>query len=144
MAVSTFDPKSVIIAVGGVPLSGYADGTFLEVAADNQQFSKTTGADGFTTRVKSNNNGATATVTLAQSSPSNDYLSGLAAADRLTSTGIVPILIKDLSGSTIIFAGTCWIQQIPDASFGNEINNRSWVFDMAEADVFLGGNGVSN
>lgn len=144
MSVATFDPKSVVIAVGGVPLSGFADGTFLEITSDTQQFSKTTGADGFTTRVKSNNNGATATVTLAQSSPSNDFLSGLAAADRLTNSGIVPVLIKDLSGTTLIFAATAWIQQVPDSSFGNEINNRSWVLDMAEADIFLGGNGVTN
>ena len=144
MAVSTFNPKDVIIVVGGVPISGYADGTFLEITQDVQQFTKTTGADGYTTRVKSNNYGATATITLAQSSPSNDVLSALAAADRLTSTGVFPILIKDMSGSTIIFAGTAWIQQIPDATFGNEINTRAWVIEMAEADTFLGGNGVTN
>ncbi len=144
MAVASFDPKEVLIIVGGVPISGYADGTFLEITQDVQQFTKTTGADGYTTRVKSNNYGATATITLAQSSPSNDVLSALAAADRLSNNGIFPILIKDMSGSTIIFAGTAWIQQIPDAVFGNEINTRAWVIEMAEADTFLGGNGVFN
>ena len=29
MAVRTYDPKQVIITVGGVPMSGFADGTFL-------------------------------------------------------------------------------------------------------------------
>lgn len=144
MAVATFDPKSVVIAIGGVPLSGFADGTFLELTQDTQQFTKTVGADGFTTRVKSNDYGATLTVTLAQSSPSNDYLSALAATDRATNLGVVPILIKDLSGSSIIFAATGWIQQIPDATWGNEINNLAWTFDLADADTFLGGNGVSN
>jgi Protein of unknown function (DUF3277) len=144
MAVATFDPKSVVITIGPYPLSGFADGTFLELSQDTQQFTKTVGADGFTTRVKSNDYGATLTVTLAQSSPANDYLSALAATDRATNLGVVPILIKDLSGTSIIFAATGWIQQIPDATWGNEINNLAWIFDLADADTFLGGNGVAN
>lgn len=141
MAVSTFDPKSVVVSIGGIPISGYADGTFLEVTADNQQFTKVVGADGFTTRVKSNNYGGVMTLTIAQTSPSNDALSAILNADRLANAGVVPILIKDLSGTTIIFSATGWIQQFPDVSFGNEMNNRAWVLDLAEIDIFIGGNG---
>lgn len=144
MATFTYDPKSVIITIGGVPISGYADGTFLEIVADTQQFTKVIGADGYTTRVKSNNYGALATLTISQSSPSNDVLSGFLALDRASNAGIVPVLIKDLSGSTIFFAGTGWIRQFPDVTFGNEINNRAWQIDLAEADIFVGGNGVAN
>ncbi len=144
MAVATFDPKSVIVTIGGVAMSGYADGTFLEITADQQQFTKVTGADGYTTRVKSNDYGALMTLTLSQSSPSNDALSGFLALDRATNAGVVPILIKDLSGTTIMFAGTGWIRQFPDVTFANEISNRAWQIDLAEADIFIGGNGVSN
>lgn len=144
MAVRTFDPKSVIVTIGGVPMSGYADGTFLEITADTQQFTKIVGADGFTTRVKSNNYGGVMTLTLSQSSPSNDVLSGFLQLDRASNRGVVPILIKDMSGTTIIFAGTGWIQQFPDVIFGNEINNRAWILDLAEIDVLIGGNGENN
>jgi hypothetical protein len=140
----TFDPKSVIIVVGGVPMSGYADGTFLEITADNQQFTKVVGADGSTTRVKSNNYGGVMTLTLSQSSPSNDVLSGILALDRATNGGVVPILIKDMSGSTIIFSATGWIQQFPDVAFGNEINNRAWTIDLADIDILIGGNNENN
>lgn len=141
MSVRTFDPKSVIIAIGGVPMSGFADGTFLEITADTQQFTKVIGADGYATRVKTNNYGGVMTLTLSQSSPSNDVLSALLNADRVSNAGVVPILIKDLSGTTIIFSATGWIQQFPDTSFGNAINNRAWAFDLAEMDVLIGGNG---
>lgn len=144
MAVRTFDPKSVVITIGGVPMSGFADGTFLEVTADTQQFTKVVGADGYTTRVKSNNYGGVMTLTLSQSSPSNDVLSGFLALDRTANAGVVPILIKDLSGSTIIFSGTGWIQQFPDVTFGNEINNRAWALDLADIDILIGGNGENN
>jgi len=141
MAVRTFDPKSVIVTIGGVPMSGYADGTFLEITADTQQWTKVTGADGFTTRVKSNDYGGVMTLTLSQSSPSNDVLSALLNVDKLSNAGVVPILIKDLSGTTIIFSASGWIQQFPDISFGNEINNRAWVLDLADMDILVGGNG---
>lgn len=144
MAVSTFDPKSVVVTIGGITISGYADGTFLEITADTPQFTKITGADGYVTRVKSNDYGAVLTLTLSQSSPSNDVLSALFNADRLSNAGVVPILIKDLSGTTVIFAATGWIQQFPDTAFGNEINDRAWVIDLANADLFIGGNGESN
>lgn len=141
MAVLTYDPKSVVITVGGIPMSGYADGTFLEITADTQQFTKVIGADGYATRVKSNDYGGVLTLTLSQSSPSNDALSALFNLDKLTSTGVVPILIKDLSGTTVLFSATGWIQQFPDIAFGNEINDRAWTFDLANLDIFVGGNG---
>lgn len=140
MAVSTFDPKSVVISIGGVPISGFADGTFVSITTDTQQFTKVVGADGFTTRVKSNNYGGTLTLSLAQTSPSNDVLSGLLALDRLSNQGLFPLLIKDMSGNTVVFSESAWIQQFPDITFGNEMNNRDWVIDMAEMDIFLGGN----
>lgn len=141
MSVRTFDPKSVIVTIGGVPMSGYADGTFLEITADTQQWTKVIGADGFTTRVKSNDYGGVMTLTLSQSSPSNDVLSALLNVDKLSNAGVVPILIKDLSGTTVMFSASGWIQQFPDVTFGNEINNRAWILDLADMDILVGGNG---
>ena len=144
MAVTTVDPKNVIVSIGGVQMSGFVDGTFLEISADVQQFTKVVGADGYTTRVKSNDYGATLTLTLAQSSPSNDVLSGFFNADKLANAGIVPILIRDLSGSTVVFSATGWIQQFPDISFSNEITDRAWIFDLADVEMVVGGSGVSS
>lgn len=141
MAVRTYDPKAVVITIGGVPMSGFADGTFLEISRDVQAFTKVVGADGTTTRVKSNNTGGTMTVTLKQSSPSNDVLSAFAQADALTNTGVVPVLVKDLSGNSVYFSATGWIQKLPDSVFANELNNRAWVLDLADVDIFVGSNG---
>ena len=56
-------------------MSGFADGTFLTVDRDDDQWAKVTGADGTSTRIKSNNRSGNMTLTLKQSSPSNDVLS---------------------------------------------------------------------
>lgn len=144
MAIRTYDPKQVIVTIGGVPMSGYADGTFLLIDRDENAFTKVTGADGVTTRVKSNNRSGTMTLTLKQSSASNDVLSGFAALDELANSGVVPILIKDLSGNSIYFSATGWIQKYPASEFGKEINNREWVLDLVDVDVFVGSNAESN
>jgi len=140
MAVRTYDPKSVVVSIGGVPMSGYADGTFLVVDRDEQAFTKVTGADGTSTRVKSNNRSGSMTLTLKQSSPSNDVLSGFTALDELSNSGVVPILIKDLSGNSLYFSATGWVQKFPSSEFGKEINNREWVLDLVDVDMFVGSN----
>lgn len=140
MAVRSYDPKNVLVSIGGVPMSGFADGTFLEVSRDENAFTKVTGADGFTSRVKSNNRGGLMTLTLLETSPSNDVLSAYAALDEISGTGIVPVLIKDVSGTSLYFSATGWVQKLPDSTFGKDINNRAWTLDLADVDVFIGGN----
>ena len=136
----TYDPKAVRIIIGGAPIGGFAAGTFLTLAMDEDAFSKETGADGETARAKSNNNGGTAVLTLMQTSPSNDVLSGIAEADRLSNAGVVPILIQDGSGRTTLFSATGWIRKQADAAFGLEIEDLEWTMDLADVAYFVGGN----
>lgn len=140
MALKTYDPASVVVSVGGVPMSGYADGTFVSVDRDEDAFTKVTGADGNTTRVKTNNRSGSLTLTLMQSSPSNDVLSGFAQLDEALNAGVVPVLIKDLSGTSTYFSATGWIRKYATSDFGKEINNREWIIDLADLDVFVGSN----
>lgn len=140
MALRTYDPASVVVSVGGVPMSGYADGTFVSVDRDDDAFTKVTGADGNTTRIKTNNRAGFLTLTLLQSSPSNDVLSGIAQLDEAANAGVVPVLIKDLSGTSIYFSATGWVRKYPTSDFGKEINNREWIIDLADLDVFVGSN----
>src|SRR5690606_3690578 len=143
MALRTYDPASVIISVGGVHMSGFADGTYLMIERDEDAFTKVTGADGYTTRVKSNNRCGSLTLTLKQSSPSNDVLSGFANLDELSNAGVVPILIRDISGTSTYFSATGWIRKYPSSEFAKELSNREWILDLADLDVFVGSNGVN-
>lgn len=143
MALRTYDPASVVVSIAGVPISGYADGTFVSVDRDDDAFTKVTGADGNTTRIKSNNRSGFLTLTLLQSSPSNDILSGLAQLDEATNAGVVPVLVKDMSGNSIYFSAQGWIRKYPTSDFGKEINNREWIIDLADMDMFVGSNSNS-
>ena len=142
--VFTYNPKEVIVTIGGIPMSGYSDGTFLEIVRTEQTWSTIVGADGFVTRGKTNNFSGTLTLTLKQSSPSNDVLSGFIIADELTNSGIIPILVKDLSGNSTYFAAQGWVQAYANSTFGKEINDREWTIALANLDLFVGSNAETN
>lgn len=138
--VFTYDPKSVIVTIGGVPMSGFSEGTFLTVARNEQTWNTVVGADGLVTRGKTNNFSGTMTLTLKQSSPSNDVLSGFIISDELANSTILPILVKDLSGNSTYFAAQGWIQEWPESTFDKAITDRSWVLSLATLDLFVGSN----
>ncbi len=140
MTVRTYDPKEVHIIIGGFEMTGFADGTFLTISRDNDSFSKVSGADGETSRAKSNDKGGGAILSLQQTSPSNDILSGIVIADELSNSGVVPMIVTDSLGTTVLFSGEGWIKKPAEVTFAKEIGNRDWNLDLASMDIFIGGN----
>lgn len=140
MAVFTYDPKQVIVTIGAVPMSGFSDGTFLEIDRNEPTWNTVVGADGLVTRGKTNNFSGTLTLTLKQSSPSNDVLSGFMAVDEATNLGIFPVLVKDLSGNSIYFSAQAWINTYANSTFDKNITDRQWILTLADADIFVGSN----
>jgi len=124
-------------------MSGFSDGTFLEIDRNEPTWNMVVGADGLVTRGKTNNFSGTLTLTLKQSSPSNDVLSGFMAIDEATNEGVFPILVKDLSGNSIYFSARAWITQYANSTFGKDISDRQWVMSLDEADIFVGSNSES-
>jgi len=139
--IRTYDPSEVILIFGGIPISGFADGTFITVSRENDSFTKSVGASGETSRAKSVDQSGSVVVTLAQTSPSNDVLSGVAKTDELTSLGVLPILCKDNSGRSLFTGGNAWIRKPADAEHSKEISTREWTIDVADLEMFIGGNG---
>ncbi len=142
MAFASYDPKQVQVIVDGNPITGFADGTFVEVEFDEQQWNKVTGADGLTSRAKTNNYAGVITITLLSTSSGNDILSALWNRDRRSNTGVVNVLIKDATGRTVWSSPQTWIQQIPTQSFSKDTEERSWVLDSAGLAGHAGGNQI--
>lgn len=131
MAVRNYDPKNVSVIVGGTSIKGFTDGTFIMAERSEQMWNMKVGVDGIATRAKSNNRSGKVTITLHQSSASNDFLSGLAIADELApgGTGGVPLLIRDNNGTTLATAATAWVNKLANSEFGKEVANRVWVLE---------------
>lgn len=140
MAVSTYDPAQISVIVGGKILSGFADDTFVTVSRNNDMWVMKTGADGSTTRVKTNDKSGMIVVTLQQASPSNDDLSALLAADELSNTGVVPVFVRDASGRSLHSALTAWVQRYPQVDYSKDVTNRSYSIATDSLECFVGGN----
>jgi hypothetical protein len=139
--LATYNPAEVTIVFAGIPISGFAEGTFVSVERNEDSYAMQVGADGNATRAKSNNRSGRVTLTLIQSSVSNDALSAQAKLDELNDgDGIGPLLIKDLSGRTVIQAEQAWIVKPATVEYGREASEREWVIESDALDMDVAGN----
>jgi hypothetical protein len=139
MALKSYDPKEFVIIVAGQIITGLADGTFINAGRLNDTWSDTAGADGEVARAKSNDKRGEFTITVMQSSAANDFLSALAVTDELANTGIVPVLVQDLNGTTVVAGAESWIVKPANVEGAKEITNREWLMRTSSMDIFGGG-----
>lgn len=128
----TYDPKNVVITVGGFPVEGYADGTFVSVARDADSYTDAAGADGEVARSRTNDNRGAVTFTLMQSSEANAELNRLNALDEVSNQGTFPVRVYDVASQSEYYSEDAWVLKPADASFGREIENREWTIRCAD------------
>lgn len=124
--MATYDPKEVQILVNGVPISGFADGSFLTINFTNPMWTKQVGADGAGVFSKSNDLQADIEFVLLPSSLSNDYLDGLFQADLASNAGLFNMVIKDNNGNSIYATEGARIAQQPGRDYQKEAQPVTW------------------
>lgn len=136
----TYNPKRVQVAIGSHIASGYADGTFIAIDRSVDQFQVVVGADGEAARAASADKSGTITVTVLQTSLTNDFLSSALLADENTNLNTFPILIKDINGRTLVQCAEAWVKKYATVEFGKEVVGREWVLETGELLIAEGGN----
>jgi hypothetical protein len=139
MLVQNYDPTKVVLLVGGIPVSGYADGSMIKCARNQDSMKLTKGADGQGVRSKSPDRSGKVTVSLLQSSASNGVFSALALLDQASSTGVVPVLLKDNNGKVVWTATEAWVMKPTEASWEKEVKDREWVLECDDLQFAEGG-----
>lgn len=141
MALHTYSPKDVSISIAGIhTVGGYVEGTFVELIKNTKPFETQIAMDGTRERLYHHDEGYQLKITLAQSSPSNNVLSVLHNIDLVTRMGKFPLMLRDGMGQTSFFSATTWIEQTPDVTFSNKMEDRVWIFGCAQAALTIGGN----
>lgn len=136
----TYSPKRVSVSFRGVLLTGFAPDTFITAERNEDAFTLEVGSDGEASRTASANQSGTVTLTLMQTSASNDALSAAALQDETNQSGTGALMIKDASGRTVVLAAEAWIRRRAAAEFGSEQSTREWVFETGNLEIFNGGN----
>lgn len=138
--METFDPAAIIIIVANQIIEGFMDGTFCNVAWDEDTFTPFTGAGGETARVRNRNRSGKIVITLMQGSPGNDILSSLHNTDLLTGVPPGAALVKDSLGRTLIGGPNCYLSKLPDTQYGKDYQGREWTIIVPKLEGVVGGN----
>ena len=131
--VKTFDIKRVIVTFAGAALSGWADGTCIQVRPAGARWTKYVGPDGEVARAKSNDLTSEVTLSFSQTSLSLDFLAKMLILDNITNNGLGPFEIQDLNGGGDLFWSQAWIRQPPDSAYAKTIQPRVWILDTGQA-----------
>jgi len=142
MPISTKRPQDVTVVWNGIPISGFASGTYVEFGRNSDAFALTVGSDGNAARAATADRSGFVRITLLQTSPSNAALSAAAALDEASGDGVGALLVKDLGGADLIAAASAWVKKMPDGEESNEITNRVWELETDNLEIFLGGNPI--
>ena len=129
--VTTYDAKDVSVIVGGVYLTGFAEGTFVSYDKTEDRWTISTGSMGDTARAKVNNPLGTITVTLQQTSPQVSYLNKLAKSGKLVEARVI-----HKGTNTEKIGGTqCFILKEAAGEFSNEISNREFTIQVLDMTI---------
>lgn len=137
--LKNYASDKVVVTFRGHIIAGLAGGTFVSAERAGDGFTKSVGADGSVARARMADRSGSVTVTLMHTSPSNDVLSLMANEDENFGTAVGPLMVKDLSGMTLLAAQNAWIRKMPNVEYGLEIGEREWVFDCDRLQMAVGG-----
>lgn len=139
MALKTINIKKMLVTFGPVIMGGFAK-DMIEIECPEDSWAVEVGADGEVTRINKSIDHAKITVTLAQSSDTNDKLSAIWNMDKITGAGVFPFAFKDGSGRSFTLASQAFIMKPANLSIGNSAKDRTWVFYTGDAAINHGGN----
>lgn len=142
-ATTTYNANEVTISFAGAVIDGgFGDGEFLRIEKEADDTVDVAGTGGDVAVSPTNDNRATVTITLLQTSEQNDVLSAIRTAGRATPVGIAigPLFVQDRLGRSIWEGAAAWIQKPPVAAFDRAATPREWTLRVAQMDRTDGGN----
>lgn len=144
MSVKTYDPKSVHVFFGGMPISGISPENGIMVVRNSDTFELVKGINGVVSRKYIQDQSGSIKLALLQTSLSNDFLSATVFADEKGGIGIVPFLIIDTISKSTYVSAFSWVKKYVDATYNNGLSVREWIFDCLQLQMYTGGSADSD
>ena len=166
MAVSTYSPCDVSVIYGLKHISGFMEGSFVSIKRETPIFNHVRSMDGHCAISVQKYSTYTITLTLAQTSSSNQFLhslqktmmksltkldstspfSGLSSLSGIKTTvsnviSKLPFIIKDGSGNSVFFGTDVWLSEEPEVVYSAGMEGRTWTIKCLNASSSIAGNG---
>lgn len=131
--IKTYSPKDVVIAWGGVAITGLSDDTFVSVTRNTDNSEEVVGAQGDVALTKVANTTGMIELTLLQNADANNILSNIQLLqDGASDLFRANMTIQDPSGGTIWEAKDAHIKKATDVVLGASQNGKTWQFFVSE------------
>lgn len=165
MTVSTYSPSDVSVIYGLKHINGFVDGSFISIKRETPVFSHSRSMDGHCAISVQKYSTYTVTLTLAQTSSSNQFLhslqktmmksltkldstspfSGLSSLSGIKTTvsnviSKLPFIIKDSSGNSVFFGTDVWLSEEPEVVYSAGMEGRTWTIKCLNASSSIAGN----
>ena len=140
--VNTYNPSDVYLIICGHQCTGWQD---ITVERSTPAFKHIKGIRGKHTRVRDVDSSAIITITVMQTSETNDILSEVHRQDIENGTGRLELSLIDRSGSTLISSIEAYITSYPSKTFSDTIEFIPWTIQCQSTESFvIGGNSQPN
>lgn len=126
--IATYDARKVTTTLGGIFITGFAEGTFVSCSKDEDGFEESVSAQGDVAIAIRNNTLGTIELTLSLTSPSISYLDQLANNMTMVPAWVISNnTVKETSGGT-----KAMVKKPADKEYSDGVTERSYtikVFD---------------
>ena len=141
MALALYSPEDVTILLGGIyKIEGLQEGSFLTISEPKNRWDTSVTADGSVTRTYNKDTTHSVSITLNSTADANSVFSSWALADGLLFGAMIPLLIRDTTGTSLFYSPMSWIEKVPETAFEDTVSSREWVIRTAGATHSIGGN----
>ena len=129
MAHVTYSSRQVVSNFIGLPISGYAEDSFVTVTYNSDFSTPTVGADGEVALALSPDQTGTIAFDLIDTSQGAKRLAQLFGVQRARDEPVRgPIVISDPSGATLVISNNAHLQSIGEGTLGSGNNTRTFTF----------------
>lgn len=136
LTLGTYDPTEQDLIINGVKIDGYAEGTMIKAARNNDAMTFKPSNSGGGARCRNPDKSGTIEITLHEGSPSNGFLSAMAAADEDLGLGVGEALVKDRSSlGAFCEAQHIWVKKQADFERAKETTDITWILETDELKI---------
>lgn len=126
MTVSSYSPLLVEASIFGIPIDGFADGSFIRIQRDEEVSKFKKAMDGSQTVTLDDNGTYRITLTLMSSSPSNDWIHLIMKLYEKTGIEFIIPFTVTYGGKTILAATNTFFSVESSTEFDTAATNSEW------------------
>jgi hypothetical protein len=133
--LKSYNLKKVVATFGAIIFSGFAEDDAITLTPEANIFDSKIGADGQTSRSRSNNDNYKATVRFMATSDARAQLQDATFRNAALSGLTLPFRLYSPDTGEEYSSAQAYVEKLPDASFGREVSEREYTLYLPDCKV---------